>query len=274
MLADAAGLDGNAAEGLFTAPDVRDADELEGAAGANADASSSAGADADASRQFSITAQTDGPLLLFFPTLYLDDIYYEGGIACSLSVDGAEVQTIGRRGSCNIVYAGTVFAGQTVTVKLTPANTAQVAYHDDGSTTTVDEALYQPSAEEVVKAQVLDVSSLQNQLSRIDSDGFALSAYENGRIAATFTADRDETLVISQPYEDGWTATVNGQPVELQAAYDGLMGIPVQTGDNVVELRYLTPGLIPGAVVGIASVTLFAVWRIAARRRSMSHDGE
>ena len=191
-----------------------------------------------------------------------------------MSVDGAEVQTIGRRGSCNIVYAGTVSAGQTVTVKLTPANTAQVAYHNDGSTTTVDEALYQPSAEEVVKAQVLDVSSLQNQLSRIDSDGFALSAYENGRIAATFTADRDETLVISQPYEDGWTATVNGQPVELQAAYDGLMGIPVQTGDNVVELRYLTPGLIPGAVVGIASVTLFAVWRIAARRRSMSHDGE
>lgn len=274
MLADAAGLDESAAESLFTAPDVRDADELKGAAGANADASSSAGADADASRQFAITAQTDGPLLLFFPTLYLDDVYYEGGIACSLSVDGAEVQTIGRRGSCNIVYAGTVSAGQTVTVKLTPANTAQVAYHNDGSTTTVDEALYQPSAEEVVKAQVLDVSSLQNQLSRIDSDGFALSAYENGRIAATFTADRDETLVISQPYEDGWTATVNGQPVELQAAYDGLMGIPVQTGDNVVELRYLTPGLIPGAVVGIASVTLFAVWRIAARRRSMSHDGE
>ena len=270
MLADAAGLDESAAESLFTAPDVRDADELEGAA----DASSSGAGDAGAGRQFAITARTDGPLLLFFPTLYLDDIYYEGGIACSLSVDGAEVQTIGRRGSCNIVYAGIVSAGQTVTVKLTPANTAQVEYHNDGSTTTVDEALYQPSAEEVVKAQVLDVSSLQNQLSRIDSDGFALSAYENGRIATTFNADRDETLVISQPYEDGWTATVNGKPVEVQAAYDGLMGIPVQTGDNVVELRYLTPGLVPGAVVGIASVTLFAVWRIAARRRSMLRDGE
>lgn len=270
MLADAAGLDESAAESLFTAPDVRDADELEGAA----DASSSAAGDAGAGRQFAITARTDGPLLLFFPTLYLDDIYYEGGIACSLSVDGAEVQTIGRRGSCNIVYAGIVSAGQTVTVKLTPANTAQVEYHNDGSTTTVDEALYQPSAEEVVKAQVLNVSSLQNQLSRIDSDGFALSAYENGRIATTFNADRDETLVISQPYEDGWTATVNGKPVEVQAAYDGLMGIPVQTGDNVVELRYLAPGLVPGAVVGIASVTLFAVWRIAARRRSMLRDGE
>lgn len=274
MLADAAGLDERAAEGLFTAPDVRDADETEtGGANAAADGNADASAD-DASRQFAITARTDGPLPLFFPTLYLDDIYYEGGIACSLNVDGADVQAVGRRGSCNIVYVGTVSAGQTVTVKLTPANTAQVAYHDDGSTTTVDEALYQPSAEEVVKAQVLDLDYLQNQLSRVDSDGFALSAYENGRIAATFTADRDETLVISQPYEDGWTATVNGQPVELQAAYDGLMGIPVQTGDNVVELRYFTPGLVPGAVVGIASVTLFAVWRIAARRRSMLRDGE
>ncbi len=121
---------------------------------------------------------------------------------------------------------------------------------------------------------MLDLGELQNRLSRVDSDGFALSAYENGRIAATFTADRDETLVISQPYEDGWTATVNGKPVEVQAAYDGLMGIPVQTGDNVVELRYLTPGLVPGAVVGIASVTLFAVWRIAARRRRMLRHGE
>ena len=277
MLADAAELDESAAEGLFTAPDVRDANETEtgsanAAADGNADASSSASG--NASRQFAITARTDGPLLLFFPTLYLDDIYYEGGIACSLSVDGADAQTIGRRGSCNIVYAGTVSAGQTVTVKLTPANAAQVAYHDDGSTTTVDEALYQPSAEEVVKAQVLDLNDLQNQLSRVDSAGFALTTYENGRIAATFAAAQDETLVVSQPYEDGWTATVNGQPVELQAAYDGLMGIPVQTGDNVIELRYFTPGLVPGAVVGIASVTLFAVWRIAARRRSMLRDGE
>ena len=52
------------------------------------------------------------------------------------------------------------------------------------------------------------------------------------------------------------------------------MGIPVQTGDNVIELRYFTPGLVPGTVVGIASVTLFAIWRIAAHRRSMLHDGE
>ena len=73
---------------------------------------------------------------------------------------------------------------------------------------------------------------------------------------------------------DNTRVTVNGKPAEVQAAYDGLMGLPEQTGDNVIELHYLTPGPVPGAVVGIASVTLFAVWRIAARRRSMLRDGE
>lgn len=259
MLADAAGLaNDNAAGSLFSAPDVRDA-----AASGTDNASNGAG------RQFTVTAHTDGPLLLFFPTLYQDDIYYEGGIACTLHVNGTEVQVVGQRGSCNIVNVGTVSAGQTVTVQLVPLDAAQVATHSDQSTTTVNEALYQPSADEVVQARVLDISVLREQLSHIDSAGFSLTAYENGHIAATFDAQQDETLVISQPYEDGWSVTVNGQAAQLEPAYDGLMGVRVSAGENTVELRYLTPGLVPGAVVSIASVTLFGVWRVAVRRRSM-----
>ena len=45
--------------------------------------------------------------------------------------------------------------------------------------------------------------------------------------------------------------------------------MPVPAGENAIELRYLTPGLVPGAVVSIASVTLFAVWRAAVRKRSI-----
>ena len=260
MLADAAGLAENNVGDLFSTPVVSETGDnvVNGAA-----------VDAAAGRQFTVTAQSDGPLLLFFPTLYQDDIYYEGGIACTLYVNGAEAQVVGRRGSCNIVNVGTVSAGQTVTVQLTPASTTQKAGHSNGHDTTVDEALYEPSAEEVVQARVLDMDCLRSQLARIDSDGFALTAYENGHIAATFDAAQDETLVISQPYEDGWSATVNGQPAQLEPAYDGLMGIPVQAGENTVELHYMTPGLIPGAVVSIASVTLFGVWRAVARRRSM-----
>ncbi|MDO5791799.1 MAG: YfhO family protein, partial [Coriobacteriia bacterium] len=226
-------------------------------------------------RTFTLTPSADGPVYLYTPTAFVNDLYYEGGVVCEVWADGSLVQTIGGRGSCNQVYLGWGRAGQSVQVAIKPL--AEQPYElrfEDGTVTNAQSAFWDVPAVELVQAGTVDLQILEDQLSRIDSAGFALSAYENGRIAATFNAAQDETLVISQPYEDGWTATVNGQPVEVQAAYDGLMGIPVQTGDNIVELRYLTPGLIPGAVVGIASVTLFAVWRIAARRRSMLHDGE
>lgn len=253
MLADAADNDASA----LSAVDVQECD-----------------GDQDA-RTYTLTPSADGPVYLYTPTAFVNDLYYEGGIVCELRVDGSLVQTIGGRGSCNQVYLGWGRAGQSMQVAIKPL--AEQPYElrfEDGTVTNAQSAFWDVPANELMQAGTVDLQILENQLSRIDSAGFALTAYENGRITATFNAAQDETLVISQPYEDGWTATVNGKPVEVQAAYDGLMGIPVQTGDNVVELRYLTPGLIPGAVVGIASVTLFAVWRIAARRRSMSHDGE
>lgn len=253
MLADAADNDASA----LSAVDVQECD-----------------GDQDA-RTYTLTPSADGPVYLYTPTAFVNDLYYEGGIVCELRVDGSLVQTIGGRGSCNQVYLGWGRAGQSMQVAIKPL--AEQPYElrfEDGTVTNAQSAFWDVPANELMQAGTVDLQILENQLSRIDSAGFALTAYENGRITATFNAAQDETLVISQPYEDGWTATVNGKPVEVQAAYDGLMGIPVQTGDNVVELRYLTPGLVPGVVVGIASVTLFAVWRIAARRRSMLQDGE
>lgn len=253
MLADAAGNDASA----LSAVDVQECD-----------------GDQDA-RTLTLTPSADGPVYLYTPTAFVNDLYYEGGVVCELQVDGSLVQTIGGRGSCNQVYLGWGRAGQSMQVAIKPL--AEQPYElrfEDGTVANAQSAFWDVPANELVQAGTVDLQILEDQLSCIDSAGFALTAYENGRIAATFAATQDETLVISQPYEDGWTATVNGEPVEVQAAYDGLVGIPVQTGDNVVELRYLTPGLVPGAVVGIASVTLFAVWRIAARRRSMLQDGE
>lgn len=252
MLADAADNDASA----LSAVDVQECD-----------------GDQDA-RTYTLTPSADGPVYLYTPTAFVNDLYYEGGIVCELRVDGSLVQTIGGRGSCNQVYLGWGRAGQSMQVAIKPL--AEQPYElrfEDGTVTNAQSAFWDVPANELMQAGTVDLQILENQLSRIDSAGFALTAYENGRITATFNAAQDETLVISQPYEDGWTATVNGKPVEVQAAYDGLMGIPVQTGDNVIELHYLTPGLVPGTVVGIASVTLFAVWRIAARRRSMlRHD--
>ena len=124
------------------------------------------------------------------------------------------------------------------------------------------------------------LAAFARQLGEEERSPAALEKYlREVRQFAAFLGGREVTRELAAAWREERAArqapaTVNGKPVEVQAAYDGLMGIPVQTGDNVIELRYLPPGLVPGAVVDIASVTLFAVWRIAARRRSMLRDGE
>lgn len=258
MLADAAGCEGD----IWNAASVSDA---EGSA-------SDADAESGKARTVTVTANADGPLYAYFPTLMVNELYYDGGIACEVSVDGQFVQSVGGRGSCNMVYLGEVIKGQTVTLSILPKYPGACQTRPDGSCATVSNSLYEPSAGELVDAQVLIGDAFKSQLARIDSDGFTLQAYEDGALSATFDAKQDEKLVLSIPYEDGWSATVNGQAVAVEAAYGGLSSISVEAGENEIELHYMTPGLVPGAAVGIVCVTLFGVWRFAVRRRKVATD--
>ena len=181
MLADAADNDASA----LSAVDVQECD-----------------GDQDA-RTYTLTPSADGPVYLYTPTAFVNDLYYEGGIVCELRVDGSLVQTIGGRGSCNQVYLGWGRAGQSMQVAIKPL--AEQPYElrfEDGTVTNAQSAFWDVPANELMQAGTVDLQILENQLSRIDSAGFALTAYENGRITATFNAAQDETLVISQPYED------------------------------------------------------------------------
>ena len=225
------------------------------------------------SRTFAITPAIDGPVYLYTPTLYLLDLFYDQGIRCDVYVDGQLVQTVGARGSFNEVCLGQGHAGQSMTLTIVPLGDDNFEVnHKDGSIANTQNDFWNVDASDLLQAVSADEGTLREQLARIDSNGFSLTAYENGHIAATFDAEQDETLVISQPYEDGWSVTVNGQPAELEQAYDGLMGVKVAAGENDIELTYTTPGLIPGAAVSIVCVTLFGVWRFVARKRKVSGD--
>lgn len=82
------------------------------------------------------------------------------------------------------------------------------------------------------------------------------------------TAQRD-LLYISIPDTPGWSATVNGRPVKIKSVmhaqslipvvknYQGMIGVPLQRGNNHVVLKYRTPGLRLGAVISLACFAVF-----------------
>ncbi len=97
--------------------------------------------------------------------------------------------------------------------------------------------------------------------------------FENNRITAEFTAgDKDELVYFSIPYEPGWSAEVNGEPVQIETVNIGFMAVRVPKGrTSEIVFTYKTPGLVPGIVVTIAGAVLLTVymilWKNPTKRR-------
>lgn len=92
---------------------------------------------------------------------------------------------------------------------------------------------------------------------------------ENGfRAEIDRTGKSENTLLFfSVPYEDGWTAMVNGKPVDIEKVNVGFMAVEVPA-DRVSEItfQYKTPGLKTGFIVTIVSFAVFAVYMLIIKR--------
>ena len=91
-------------------------------------------------------------------------------------------------------------------------------------------------------------------------DKFESLTVEDTKVEGNITVDQDKMLFFSIPYSEGWSATVNGETVEVKKANDGIMGIPITEGENHVVLKYRTPWLLPGILIsGVTFVTYITV---------------
>ena len=219
------------------------------------------------SRSWSVTATADGPLYLYAQGLF-SEAGYTGGIPAVISTDDGITQLVGGRFSCNAIYLGTYEKGQTVTVTMTPSAPDQscigTGFDED---ITMLEYIQKTPTDELIDVDSLNGSACTSTLQGISNGNCMVDSFEDGAVSLSYNATTDGTLLVTIPYDDGWSATVNGQPVEISRLYDSLMGIGVSTGDNQIVLTYRAPGLIPGVAISVLCLLIFLAWRGASRRR-------
>ena len=80
--------------------------------------------------------------------------------------------------------------------------------------------------------------------------------------------DTDELVFFSVPYDDGFTATVNGAPAGVEKVDDGLMAVYAPAGENKIEFTYHTPGLKLAAGINAAALVLYGVYLAILRKKS------
>ena len=99
---------------------------------------------------------------------------------------------------------------------------------------------------------------------------------DNGGFSAVFTSDRERLVFFSVPYESGWSATVNGEPAQVEKVNVGFMAVKVPAGTSEIRFDYSTPGLRFGAVVSAAGVLILILYLQLARRfdRAAKQNGQ
>ncbi|MBR3300817.1 MAG: YfhO family protein, partial [Clostridia bacterium] len=89
-------------------------------------------------------------------------------------------------------------------------------------------------------------------------------SYDNGGFSATVIREKESLVFFSVPYDEGWTAEVNGRPVGIDRANEGFMAVKVPEGESRIRFNYETPGLKTGAYVSLGGLSVFLIYFIAA----------
>ncbi|MDE5758104.1 MAG: YfhO family protein, partial [Allobaculum sp.] len=88
-------------------------------------------------------------------------------------------------------------------------------------------------------------------------------------IQGSYSATEAETMVFTVPYDKGWSASVNGQPVTIQNWNEAFLAIDLSPGENAIELVYKPSGLNLGLIlsgIGLVCALILLVGPWAYRR--------
>lgn len=124
------------------------------------------------------------------------------------------------------------------------------------------------NADQIEKAVRAGMKPLPSDQSRMSQEDYlnecharAASAcdsfvYDASGFTATISTDSPELVFFSVPYDNGWSASVNGKAIDIEQVNIGFMAVPVEAGESTIVFSYETPGLRVGAYISLGGLVL------------------
>jgi hypothetical protein len=88
---------------------------------------------------------------------------------------------------------------------------------------------------------------------------FEILRREPGLLDIGWRTPRRATMVVSETWDRGWSANVDGRAVPVVPVDGVLLGIELGPGEGTVELRYRPPGFLAGAVLSVVGLAIVVV---------------
>ena len=114
----------------------------------------------------------------------------------------------------------------------------------------------------------LNLEAFEQIIDQLKASEFVPAVFEDGKVEGEYTVENDGNLLLSVPYDNGWSVTINGAAAELMPAADkGMSCLSVQKGANRIGMTYKTPGSLAGLVVSLATAAALVAAGLNARQK-------
>lgn len=194
----------------------------------------------DAAIRFEISVSGEQPLYLFFsaPDYQSADLYINGeysGIYFDMN-------------RWNMVNTGTHTPGDTLVVELRPG--------EDSLAVAEPCFFYENPA------------ALADMAASIQSSAPQLTRLSSSRFEGSFTADSDQLLLFTIPYNSGWQLTIDGEKAECITVLDAFLAAKVSPGSHRFTLRYIPRGLFTGCSLTVIALSASGIWYWIKKKRA------
>lgn len=136
-----------------------------------------------------------------------------------------------------------------------------LGYYDTPTTVTFTVSFYGTTAVSFMEPKVvgMDTKAFEQSVQAIQDKGADLSA-KGRKATGTVTADKDQVLLTTIPYDKGWKAYVDGKKVPVKAFKKAFVSIPVTKGEHTIKFVYLPEGFILGTVLFVTCIGGFVFY--------------
>ena len=118
-----------------------------------------------------------------------------------------------------------------------------------------------------LRAYSFDEDYLSDLLLKLSENTLSIKEMSSTKLNGTVTAAEDGYLILSIPYDPGFTIKVDGVKTEAALFEDMMIALPLTAGDHDISLSYYPQGMTAGILITALSILLFAIICYAERKK-------
>ena len=151
-----------------------------------------------------------------------------------------------------------------------------LGYHEDAITScTITMSREGMIQFENLKLYSQSMDKMESYSNALKEDILENVVIDTNQISGTVELEEDKLLVLSIPYQNGWTVYVDGEQADAVRTNYMYIGIPLTAGAHTIELEFAIPGVKYALVIMPGAVVLFIVLSLGSViRRKRKHKRE